>query len=131
VALRAAEQYAKDNAFNVTHVVTAGSPTARMPVPAAVSVLALENRYDLVPQLDGRPPPDQHNRITVMLDAQSHDVGLNHAISSTYLPGARAVDGDLTDPSLRAWRAGAEAFLTPPGQPVTVRTTVWDIRNGS
>lgn len=130
VALRAAEQYAADNRFNVTHVVTAGSPTARMPVPQSVSVLALENRYDLVPQLDGRPAPDRANRVTVRLDAQSRDVGLNHAISSTYLPGARAIDADRSDPSLAAWRAGAAAFLTPAGQPATVRTTVWDIRNG-
>lgn len=130
VALRAAEQYAGDGRFNVTHVVTAGSPTARMPVPSSVAVLALENRYDLVPQLDGRPPPDEANRVTVLLDAQRHDVGRNHAISSTYLPAARAIDGDLTDPSLTAWRAGATAFLTPVGQAATVRTTVWDIRNG-
>lgn len=130
VALRAAEQYARDGRFNVTHVVTAGSPTARMAVPKSVSVLALENRYDIVPQLDGQPPPDQANRVTVLLDAQSRDIGRNHAISTTYLPGARAIDGDRTDPSLAAWRAGAQAFLTPLGQPATVRTTVWDIRNG-
>ena len=128
VAMRAAEQYAGTRRFNVTHVVTAGSPIARMPVPESVSVLALENRYDLVPQLDGRPPPDQHNRVTVMLDAQSHDIGSNHAIDATYLPGARQLDG-VRDPSLTAWREGAAAFLTPVGEPVTVQTTVWDIRN--
>jgi pimeloyl-ACP methyl ester carboxylesterase len=128
VALRAAEQYAADRRFNVTHVVTAGSPVARMPVPESVSLLALENRYDLVPQLDGQPPPDRHNRVTVMLEAQSHDIGLNHAISSTYLPGARELDG-LSNPSLTAWRETASAFLTPAGETATVRTTVWDIRN--
>jgi pimeloyl-ACP methyl ester carboxylesterase len=130
VALRAAEQYSRSRRFNVTHVVTAGSPTARMTVPESVSVLALENRYDLVPQLDGAPPPDQHNRVTVLLDAQSHDVGVNHALSSTYLPGARLIDGDLSNASLAQWREGAAAFLTPAGQSVSVQTTVWDIRNG-
>jgi hypothetical protein len=100
-----------------------------MTVPDSVSVLALENRYDLVPQLDGEPPPDQPNRVTVVLDAQSHDIGLNHAITTTYLPGAQAVDDDRSDPSLAAWRAGAGAFLAPAGEPVSVRTTVWDIRN--
>jgi hypothetical protein len=128
VALRAAQQYADDATFHVTHVVTAGSPIARMTVPESVSLLALENRYDLVPQLDGRPPPDQHNRVTVMLDAQQHDVGLNHALSTSYLPGAHLLD-ELTDPSLDDWRAGAQAFLAPVGEPVSVRTTVWDIRN--
>jgi hypothetical protein len=131
VALRAAEQYADDGSFHVTHVVTAGSPIARMSVPESVSVLALENRNDVVPQLDGQPPPDQHNRITVVVDTQSHDVGLNHAIADTYLPAARAVDAAMADPSLSAWREGAGAFLTPAGAPVSVRTTVWDIRNAS
>jgi pimeloyl-ACP methyl ester carboxylesterase len=131
VALRAAEQYAGDGRFNVTHVVTAGSPTARMTVPDSVSVLALENRNDLVPQLDGEPAPDQHNRITVLVDSQRHDVGLNHAIASTYLPAARLVDADLSDPSLSAWRDGAGAFFATADEPASVSTTVWDIRNGS
>jgi hypothetical protein len=130
VALRAAEQYAADKTFNVTHVVTAGSPTARMAVPASVSVLALENRFDVVPQLDGHPPPDQRNRITVVVDAQSHDVGRNHEIGVTYLPAAERVDTDLSNPSLRAWRDSAGAFLMPRDEPVSVETTVWDIRNG-
>jgi hypothetical protein len=128
VALRAAEQYAHDGSFNVTHVVTAGSPTARMRVPASVSVLALENRYDVVPQLDGRPPRDEHNRVTVMLDVQTHDIGANHGLMSTYLPGARRVDG-VSSTSLADWRAGADAFLVPTGGQATVQTTVWDIRN--
>ncbi|MCU1590293.1 MAG: uncharacterized protein JWP11_1549 [Frankiales bacterium] len=130
VAMRAAEQYAQDGRFTVTHVVTAGSPIARMPVPASVSVLALENRYDVVPQLDGETSPPDANRVTVVFESQSCDVGLNHAISTTYLGGAAAVDRDLTNPSLAAWRASAGAFLSPAGQPVTVDTTVWDIRNG-
>ncbi|MDT7570270.1 MAG: hypothetical protein QOE05_444 [Actinomycetota bacterium] len=130
VAMRAAEQYADSKAFNVTHVVTAGSPIARMAVPESVSVLALENRYDVIPKLDGRPPPDQANRVTVMLDAQSHDIGANHALDDTYLPGARSIDG-LAATSLEDWRRGADAFLVPAGEPTVVRTTVWDIRNGS
>jgi len=131
VAMRAAEQYADDGSFNVTHVVTAGSPIARMAVPSTVSVLALENRYDVVAQLDGRPSPDQPNRVTVLLDEQNHDVGANHALSSTYLPGARAIDDDVSSPSLTAWREGAAAFLVPSEEPADVQTTVWDIRNGS
>jgi pimeloyl-ACP methyl ester carboxylesterase len=129
VALRAAEQYAHDKSFTVTHVVTAGSPIARMAVPESVSVLALENRYDIVPQLDGRPPPDQHNRVTVMLDAQRHDIGLNHAISTTYLPEARRIDADHSSTSLNDWRDGASAFLVPADEVADVQTTVWDIRN--
>lgn len=130
VAMRAAEQYVRDGSFRVTHVVTAGSPTARMDVPPSVTVLSLENRYDLVPQLDGEPPPPDANRVTVVFDAQSHDVGANHATATTYLPAARQVDADLRDPSLAAWREGASDFLSPTHIPVDVRTTVWDIRNG-
>lgn len=130
VALRAAQQYAGSGQFDVTHVVTAGSPIARMSVPASVTVLALENRNDIVPQLDGRPSPDEANRITILLDTQTHDVGANHAISTTYLLAAQALDGDSDDPSLIAWRESAAPFLTEPGQYTAVRTTVWDIRNG-
>jgi pimeloyl-ACP methyl ester carboxylesterase len=131
VAMRAAEAYAADGRFTVTHVVTAGSPTARMPVPPSVSVLSLENRYDLVPRLDGTPPPADPNRVTVVFDAQHHDVGLNHAMSTTYVPAARAVDTDLSDPSLAAWREGAGAFFAPPTVAVHAQTTVWDVRNSA
>ncbi|MDT7573337.1 MAG: hypothetical protein QOE05_3511, partial [Actinomycetota bacterium] len=36
-----------------------------------------------------------------------------------------AVDGDVTDPSLTAWREGAAVFLTAD----TAETSVWDVRN--
>jgi pimeloyl-ACP methyl ester carboxylesterase len=126
VAIRAAEQYAASGRFTVTHVVTAGSPIARMTIPASVSVLSLENRYDVVPRLDGEPAPPQPNRVTVVFDAQSHDVVANHDISTTYLPAAAHLDQDVADPSLAAWRQGASAFLS--GDEVS--TSVWDIRNG-
>jgi pimeloyl-ACP methyl ester carboxylesterase len=131
VAMRAAEDYARTGAFAVTHVVTAGAPIARMPVPPSVSVLALENSSDLVPRLDGEPPPPEPNRVTVVFDLQRHDVGRNHSLTDAYLPGARAVDGDMADPSLATWRRGAAAFLPSAGDQAEVSTTVWDIRNGS
>lgn len=130
VAMRAAEQYARDGRFAVTHVVTAGSPIARMEVPASVQVLALENRYDVVPRLDGEPPPPDARRVTVVFAAQSHDLGRNHDTRETYLPAARAIDATSGDPSLDAWRSSASAFLTASTGDVNVRTTVWDIRNG-
>lgn len=125
VAMRAAEEYAADGRFTVTHVVTAGSPIARMTVPPSVSVLSLENRYDVVPRLDGEPAPPQPNRVTVVFAAQSHDVVTNHDIASTYLPAAGRVDADVADPSIAAWRDSAAVFLS--GDEVT--TSVWDIRN--
>ncbi|MCW2723093.1 MAG: hypothetical protein JWN35_14 [Frankiales bacterium] len=126
VALRAAEQYARDGRFHVTHVVTAGAPVSRVPVPASVQLLALENRYDLVPRLDGAASPDETNRVSVIFDAQHRDVIANHDLQLTYLPAARAVDDD-PDPSLQAWRESASTFLAP--GVVDVRTTVWDIGN--
>jgi hypothetical protein len=130
VAMRAAEEYARTGAFTVTHVVTAGAPIARMPVPRSVSVLALENRHDVVPRLDGEPPPPEANRVTVLFDVQHDDLGLNHSLMDAYLPGGLAVDGDLRDPSLAAWRRSATAFLSTAGDRTEVSTTVWDIRNG-
>jgi pimeloyl-ACP methyl ester carboxylesterase len=129
VAMRAAEQCAQDGRFRVTHVVTAGSPTSRMDVPSGVQVLSLENRFDLVPRLDGEPPPPEPNRVTLMFDEQTHDVGRNHAMQSTYLPAARHVDHQRQI-SLTTWRDTAQDFFAPTDVPVEVRTTVWDIRNG-
>lgn len=128
VALRAAEQYAADGQFRVTHVVTAGAPVSHLPVPRSVSLLSLENRFDVVPRLDGRPPPDQPNRITVVFDRQHHAIGRNHAIADSYLPAGRLLDA-ADEASLQAWREGARVFLPPADAPAQVRATVWDIRN--
>lgn len=46
-------------AFNITHVVTAGSPIGRTDIPADVQVLSLENQRDIVPHLDAAPNPDR------------------------------------------------------------------------
>jgi hypothetical protein len=130
VALRAAQEYDRTGAFAVTHVVTAGSPTSRIEAPASVSVLALENRYDLVPRLDGQPSEPDANRVTVVFDAQRDDIGRNHGLATTYLPAGEAVDASHDHPSLAAWREGAGAFLAGRAEQVSVRTTVWDVRNG-
>jgi hypothetical protein len=59
--------------FNVTQVVTAGAPIARSVIPPGVQVFAMENRYDLVPRLDGDTNPDQPNLTTVTFDGQKGD----------------------------------------------------------
>ena len=51
--------------FTITHVVSAGSPTALSDVPDDVSVLSLEHDQDPVPWLDGEPSPDRANWVTV------------------------------------------------------------------
>lgn len=101
--------------FRITHVVTVGSPVARTVVPAGVQVLALENRYDLVPRLDGRSNDPAANITTVTFEAQHGSVGENHALSGLERPGYAQLAGTMpaTDPSVRAWHDGAAGFLDP------------------
>jgi alpha-beta hydrolase superfamily lysophospholipase len=129
VAVRAAEDYAASGRFTVTHVVTAGSPVARMAVPPGVQLLSLENRADLVPRLDGQPAPDQPNRTTVLFDAQTGAVGTNHALATAYLPAAQEVDV-TTQASLDAWRRSMAGVLPPSGVRAHVTASVYDIRSG-
>ncbi|WP_051515479.1 esterase/lipase family protein [Candidatus Blastococcus massiliensis] len=112
--------------FNVTNVVTAGSPVARAGIPDSVQVLALENATDVVPHLDGRDNDDDANVTTVTFDLQNGDVGRNHSIRDAYRIGAQAVD-QSEDPSIAAYRASADAFLVRPGEEVTVVAHVYAI----
>ena len=108
--------------YNVTHVVTAGSPIAPTHVPPDVQVLALENEYDLTPRLDGRPNSDAANLTTVTLSAQTGDVSGNHALASYAELADRQLP--LDDPSVAAWLDSAGGFLAPGGTASTVTTTI-------
>ncbi len=114
-----AAQLAADPEFtrthNVTHVVTMGSPVARMPLPSGIRVLSLEHDVDPVPRLDGRPNPDTASWTTVTRDVAdlvpaataAHDCRL-------YTATAELVDRSAaagTDPSLADWAASAAPFL--------------------
>jgi hypothetical protein len=110
VAVHAADDFVQSGQFNVTHVVTAGSPVARMPVPSSVQVLSLENQHDIVPHLDARDNPDLPNRTTVTFDRQYGTVGDNHGIDTSYTPAAKTVDGS-SDPSIRRYLDSASDFL--------------------
>ena len=112
--------------YNVTHVLTAGSPIARADIPDDVQVLALENEGDVVPHLDAADNPDSANITTVTFDAQHHDVGMNHDPGRSYVPAAEALDGS-TDPSVQAYRDSAGAFLTAPGETPTLEAHVFDL----
>ncbi len=88
-------------AYDVRHVVTAGSPTAQVAhVPAGTQVLSLENSGDVVPLADGEGNPDEPHRTTVRFDNRTGSLGGNHSLE-TYIRGAAAVDGSA-DPSLTA-----------------------------
>lgn len=107
--------------YNVTHVVTAGSPVGNIPVPPGVQMLSLENNSDIVPHLDARSNADVANHTTVTFDipGQEHDVGTAHGLERSYLPAARLLDRGGV-PSVDAFTASASAFLdTPPDTTIT------------
>ena len=109
----------------VTHVVTMGSPVARMPVPRDVQVLSLEHHQDPVPRLEGRLNPDRRSWVTVTRDLHGDSDGVEtgtgaHA-TEEYAETAAAVDSS-TDPSIRDWRQGSRQFFEPrPGASPVVR----------
>lgn len=102
--------------YNVTHVVTAGSPVGGIDVPDNVQMLSLENSGDIVPHLDARDNPNSDNRVNVTFDNQTGTVGGNHAISgpggedANYEEAARQLDGS-SDPSVQRFRDGLGNFL--------------------
>jgi hypothetical protein len=109
----------------VTHVVTMGSPVARMPVPRDVQVLSLEHHQDPVPRLEGRLNPDRRSWVTVTRDlhGDSHAVhtGTGAHATEEYAETAAAVDSS-SDPSIRDWRQGSRQFFEArPGASPVVR----------
>lgn len=96
--------------YNVTTVVTVGSPVSDYQVPDSVEVLSIEHDHDLVPQLDGRKNPDRHNWTTVTTsphlgtgqqaqDAHSGDVYTN------------AISGIENDPDVQAFKRKRGEFF--------------------
>lgn len=109
------------DAYNVTHVVTGGSPIARIPIPDDVQVLSLEHDTDPVPRLEGDPNPDRPNHTTVVthVDRQADgrpfaDVIGPHS-SSLYAETGAAVDAS-DHASVDAFLDGADGFLTGEGE---------------
>lgn len=107
--------------FNVTHVVTAGSPVGRIELPASVEVLQLEHTEDLVAGLDAVPSPDTPTRTTVERDLTwsgdvamqqlGQDVAGAHHLSG-YASTAALVDAGRAGTSATAWRESASGFLS-------------------
>ena len=108
--------------FTVTHLVTAGAPIGLAAVPRSVSVLSLQNRGDLVPELDGADNPRRANWITVGTAHGDSSVLARHSIHS-YLAGAADLDASA-DPALAHWRRTAVGYLSAE----RVSTQVFQIR---
>ena len=98
--MEAAAILAGHGGYHVTDIVTAGSPTAQVPgFPSGSSVLSLEQRGDIVPELDGAPNPDSVEQTTVTFDAHPEGGILAHHSYEIYEEGAGLVD-EATDPSV-------------------------------
>lgn len=96
----AAAALVADGGFRFTGAVTAGSPTAQVTgFPEGTHVLSLEQRGDVVPELDGAPNRDSVEQTTVRFDADPPRGVLGHHSYETYEQGAALVDAS-TDPSL-------------------------------
>lgn len=98
--MEAAAILADGSPFHVTHVVTAGAPTAQVHAfPAASHVLSLENRGDVVPLLDGHDNSDSRQQVTLQFDDHETSVASNHSLHH-YVRGAAAAEASA-DPSVR------------------------------
>lgn len=116
VAVAAARDAVRSGAFTITHVVTAGSPVAGFAgeVPRGVAVLALENRHDLIPHLDGHPNPDRTNVVTVRFDGAKDSIGDAHGIDTSYRYGAAEADTS-DDLAIRRYLQSAAGYFAASG----------------
>ena len=88
--------------YNITTVLTAGSPTAGAAIPDDVHALHLENAGDAVPGLDAAPTPTGPHHQVAMLDTHQMDVGGYPHASDVY---AQATEGlEERAPELADWR---------------------------
>jgi hypothetical protein len=86
--------------FNVTDVVTVGSPTAQVgDLPDGSHVLSIEQHGDLVPLLDGEDNPPSVEQTTVVVDADPEPGIAEHHDHDVYISGGAAVDAS-THPSV-------------------------------
>ena len=87
--------------YNITTVLTAGSPTAGADIPDDVHALHVENAGDAVPGLDAAPTPTGPRRQVAMVD--THQMGMDgypHA-SDVYAQATEGLEGRA--PELGDW----------------------------
>jgi hypothetical protein len=113
VAVEVAAAARPTGEFDVTHVITAGSPIGRTvgALPSYIEVLALENSTDVVPHLDASANPAARNVTTVAFTAGDGTIRGDHALVPSYEYGARLVDRS-NNPSLREFEDGAAGFFS-------------------
>jgi hypothetical protein len=105
--------------FNVQSVVTYGSPVARFDIPDDVSVLSIEHRQDVVPQLEGRDNPDGASWTTVRTDdphrggdlVEAHDHGpQGYGQTLSDLDSLDGVPAEVRD-AMQDWRDRNQMFF--------------------
>ncbi|MFJ6415678.1 hypothetical protein [Paeniglutamicibacter sp. NPDC091659] len=112
--------------FDVSYVLTVGSPVALAALPKTTKAFHLEDRQDMVPGTDGSPNPAGRNRVTVYFDGPdpSEDLpntgfGQAHKLAN-YREHARELRGS-TDPDI-AESTGQLATLLAGSGSLTVRS---------
>ena len=110
--------------YNVTTLLTAGSPVGGIDLPDSVSALHLENGGDAVPSLDAAPNPSSPHRITVSVNTTDTGIAKYPHHASHY---AQALENMPADPNVEAWNAQMRG-LTGAGEEGAVTTAyVFDI----
>ena len=112
--------------FDVSYVLTVGSPVALAALPKTTKALHLEDRRDMVPGTDGSPNPAGRNRVTVYFDGpgpseEMPNTGFGQAHKlANYREHARDLRG-ATDPGI-AESTGQLATLLAGSGSLTVRS---------
>lgn len=75
--------------YNITHIVTAGSPIANHPIPADTWVTSIENEGEGVSNIDGARNPDRPTWLTVRGEITSADASRRDGTAGV-LSGAEA-----------------------------------------
>lgn len=97
-------------AYDITDVVTFGSPQVPGHLPAGVHVLSLEHQGDLVPLSDFGAPPTGAHHVTVGFDSGiAPTAALNHDMAQ-YVAGAHAAQQDV-DPVVQQAVHHLDGFL--------------------
>lgn len=129
VAARVVADPAIRERYDVTAVLTAGSPIGGIDLPAGLEVMSLEHTQDAVPALDGRPNPDTPYRTTVERDLSVSVDPRDRAAAtplaahplSVYERTARGLESS-DDPSVQGFAAAIGEVL---GGAVAARTTIF------
>ena len=83
VVARLAEDPGVAEHYNVTTLLTAGSPVGGIDLPDSVNALHLENGGDAVPSLDAAPNPASPHRVTVRINTTG--AGEEGAVTTAYV----------------------------------------------